>query len=76
MTTITFDRRIKNFVLETFDKIVKEGLIFEKKNPSQAVIALDGQEVTYEQFAGIKKGSEIIIKSDLISLMKLCDALK
>lgn len=77
MQKITFDKSAKIFVLKAFDKSVnKDGVIVESKNPSQKVLAPDGQEVTFEEFAGIKKGSEVFIKSDLISLLKLCDAIK
>lgn len=73
---ITFDQSAKDFILKAFDKTVdKEGFVVEKDNPRQRVLAPDGQEVEYKDFAGIKKGSEIFIKSDLISLIHLCDAL-
>lgn len=77
MQVITFHKSVKTFILNTFDKkINKDGVIVEKKNPQQKVLAPDGQEVTIEQFAGIKRGSEVFIKSDLLSLLKLCDAIK
>jgi hypothetical protein len=47
----------------------------EKKDPSQKVLAIDGNELNYDEFAGIKKGSEIFIKSDLNSIVKLADIL-
>ena len=75
--TITFDKSAKNFVLDAFDKSVdKDGYIVEKKNPNQRVIAQDGQEVESDKFAGIKKGSQVFIKSDLLSIIKLSDSLK
>lgn len=77
MQTITFDKSAKPFILKAFNKKVnKDGIIVEASNPSQKVLAPDGQEVSIEQFAGIKKGSEVYIKSDLISLLKLCDSIK
>lgn len=77
MQTITFDKSAKLQILKAFNKKVnKDGIIVEMKNPSQKVLAPDGQEVTLQQFAGIKKGSEVFIKSDLISLLRLCDDLK
>lgn len=76
MKTITFDNGLKEFILDIFSKQVdREGFIVEKDNIKQRVLAPDGQEVRLEQFAGIKRGSEIFIKSDLISLMNLCDSL-
>jgi len=73
---ITFDKSAKDFILDAFNKSVdKYGFVIEKDNPNQRVLAPDGQEVEFEDFAGIKRGSEIFIKSDLISLMNLCDVL-
>jgi len=48
-----------------------EEFIVEKKNPKQRVFNEDGQEVKIEEFGGIKKCSEVFIKNDLISLMRL-----
>lgn len=74
--TITFDDSTKEFILDAFDKAVnQDDVIVEKDNPSQKVLSIDGLEVTSSQFAGIRKGSEIYIKSDLASLIQLCDAL-
>jgi hypothetical protein len=71
---ITFEASAKEDILSFFDKSVDdEGLIVEKNNPSQRVITLDGEEISLKEFAGIKRGSEIFIKSDLISLMNLSD---
>lgn len=73
---ITFDKSAKDFILDVFNKSVdKDGFVIEKDNPNQRVLAPDGREVEYEYFAGIKRGSEIFIKSDLISLINLCDVL-
>lgn len=77
MNSVTFDKSVKEFILGVFDKKVnKEGIIVERTNPEQEVLAQDGQEITLDQFGGIKKGSEVFIKSDLISLLKLSDILK
>ncbi len=73
---ITFEESAKMKILSSFDKSVDdEGYIVEKENPTQRVITPDGEEITFEEFAGIRKGSEIFIKSDLISLMNLSDKL-
>ena len=70
--SLTFDKSLKKEVLEFFNKEVNnDGIIVEKSNPSQIVISTDGQEVKIEEFGGIKKGSEVFIKNDLISLMRL-----
>jgi hypothetical protein len=69
---LTFDESMKKEILSIFGKTVdNDGLIVEKDNPSQKVLSEDGQEVNIKEFGGIKKGSEIFIKNDLISLMRL-----
>ncbi len=74
---ITFDKSASDFILETFNKITdKDGYVVEKENTEQKVLTPDGLEMQQEEFGGIKKGSEIYIKSDLPSVIKLSDNLK
>ncbi|HLZ14550.1 MAG TPA: hypothetical protein VKQ34_01010 [Candidatus Saccharimonadales bacterium] len=74
---VTFDQALRDFVLDAFDKKVDEsGYLVEKSNPEQRVLSKDGQQIPKEKFAGIRKGSEIYIKSDLLSLIELCEDLK
>lgn len=71
---ITFDKSAKKQILEFFDKVVdQEGYIVEKDNHSLKVLSADGQPITFEEFAGIRKGSEIYIKSDFNSLIDVAD---
>lgn len=77
MNSITFDKSARDFILETFNKTIgNEGYIVEKDNPNQRVLTSDGEEIKMEEFAGIKKGSEKYIKSDIVSLIKLSDELR
>ena len=70
--SLTFDQSLKKEILSFFDKEVnEENIIVEKGNPEQQVLSVDGQEVKIEEFGGIKKGSEVFIKNDLVSLMRL-----
>lgn len=74
MKTLIFDPLVKKFVLEAFNKVVdNEGYIAEKSNPKQRVLTQDGEDILFENFAGLRKGSEIFIKSDIISLINLCE---
>ncbi len=69
---ITFDGSMKREILDIFDKTVNvDNVIIEKGNPHQKVLTFDGEELTLEEFGGIQKGSEVFIKNDLISLMRL-----
>lgn len=73
---ITFDKSSKAFILDVFDKVVgAEGLIVEKANREQRVLNLEGEEIKISEFAGVRKGSEVFIKSDIDSLIRLCDSL-
>lgn len=71
--SITFDISVRRKVLNFLNKDVdNEGFIVEKENPKQKVLAFDGgQEVSLEEFGGVKKGSEVFIKDNLVSLMRL-----
>lgn len=69
---LTFDDSVKEEILDIFGKTTdSEGFIVEKENQNQRVLSEDGQEVNINEFGGLKKGSEIFIKKDLISLMRL-----
>ena len=69
---ITFDKKAKKEVLELLDKTVDEdGMIVEKDNPKQRVLTFDGEEISFEEFGGVQKGSEVFIKDNLVSLFRL-----
>ena len=73
---ITFDNSVKPDILDFFGKMVDDnGYIVEKGNASQKILTPDGDELKIEEFAGIKRGSEVFIKSDLMSLINLADKL-
>lgn len=68
----TFDDSVKEEILGFFNKTTdSEGFIIERDNPDQKVLSEDGQEVNISEFGGLKKGSEVFIKKDLISLMRI-----
>jgi len=69
---ITFDTESKNMVLDLINKAVdQEGFIVEKDNPEQRVLTNKGEEITLDEFGGIRVGSEIFIKDNLPALMEL-----
>jgi hypothetical protein len=69
---IVFDKNARREVLDLLDKRVDdEGIIVEKEDPNVHVLAFDGTELTLDEFGGVKKGSEVFIKNDLVSLMRL-----
>jgi hypothetical protein len=69
---LTFEDSAKKEILEFLNKdIDKEGFIVEKENPNQRVFTVDGEELSFDELGGIQKGSEVFIKKDLVSLMRL-----
>ncbi|MEK6926982.1 MAG: hypothetical protein AABX11_00975 [Nanoarchaeota archaeon] len=71
MPILVFDDSAKEEILDFIDKAVDdEGFIIEKFNPSQRVITFDGEEISKKEFGGLKKGSEVFIKNDLVSMMR------
>ncbi|MCK9431791.1 MAG: hypothetical protein M0R00_02410 [Candidatus Omnitrophica bacterium] len=74
---ITFEKNAGLQILDAFKKSVDEnGYIVEKSNPTQKVLTIDGEELALKDFAGIRKGSAIFIKSDLVSIINLVDLLQ
>lgn len=69
MQIITFDKELQSQVLDLFDKKVKGNVIVEKQT-EDPVLTENGELVTEAEFAGIKNGSEIFIKSDITSLIE------
>jgi hypothetical protein len=66
---ITFDKSLKKDILSVFGKEVDgEGFVIEA-DTKQRVLSPDGEEVAMKEFAGVSKGSEVFIKSDLFSLI-------
>lgn len=69
---ITFDKSAKRDILDLLGKAVNdEDLIVEKGNPRQKVLTFDGEELSLEEFGGVQKGSEVFIKDNLVSLIRL-----
>jgi len=68
--TITFDKGLRKDILNIFSKTTDdEGLIVEKSDKKQKILTPEGDEINIKEFAGITSGSEVFIKSDLISLI-------
>lgn len=60
MNTLVFDNSTKQVILRVFGKgIDKQGYIFDLAI-NQRVVTPEGNEVLADDFAGIRKGSEII----------------
>jgi hypothetical protein len=75
MKSITFDKDSKEFVLKALGKGVdKDGFVID--GSKNKVPSIDGTAFTIEEFAGVVKGSEIYIKSDVVSLIEAIGKIK
>ena len=70
-----FNKSAKSYILKLLNKKVKDGIIVDA-DTEEPVISQDGEVIRLEEFAGVKKGSEIYIKNDVVSLIKLYDSIK
>lgn len=73
---ITFDESARGFVLDAFGEGVRDEFVVEKSKPTERVITPRGEEVPVKEFAGVRKGSVIFVKSDIVSLVEVAESLK
>lgn len=67
--TVIFDKKLNAEIVSLFDKKIDEdGYIIEKNG--ERVLTKEGEEIKIEDFGGLRKGSEVFIKSDIVSLIK------
>lgn len=75
MKSITFDKESKDFILKALGKSTDdEGYVIDEKQ--KRVPSMDGTTFTVDEFAGVVKGSEIYIKSDVVSLIEAINKIK
>lgn len=75
--TVTFDSELRGEVLGAFGKTKdSEGFVVDEAEPSSKVCTQDGIDLEFDKFAGIRKGSQIFIRSDIRSLIGLADFLQ
>ncbi|MCK5149595.1 hypothetical protein KAJ87_01570 [Candidatus Pacearchaeota archaeon] len=76
ISNLTFDDESKKEVLDLFEKTIdQEGFIVEKEDMTQRVLTTKGEEILFEEWGGVVKGSESFIKSDTFSLIELAKKL-
>lgn len=71
MLNITFsdNKETKLFILDILDKATDEDGYIIEKGTQNRVIDADGQFLTLSEFGGVKNGSEIFFKDDIVSLV-------
>jgi len=73
---ITFDDSARAFILDTFGKADRTGFVVEKKKTDQKVLTPRGEEIPLRDFAGMREGSVIFVKSDIVSLIEAAMAME
>ena len=70
---LIFNKEALPFILRAFGKSIDEqGLIIDA-NTGDPILTPEGEALTKENFGGIKKGSEIFLKNDLLAVMNLAE---
>lgn len=70
---ITFARSTRSIILNMFGKTIDdEDYIIDNKT-KERIQTLNGEEIHIEKFGGIRKGSEIFLKSDLPTYIEIAD---
>ena len=70
---LTFNEGASSFILAAFGKEINEYGIIIDRETGEPVLTPEGEELTKEKFGGIKKGSEIFIKNDLLAAINLSE---
>lgn len=73
---VTFDESARDFVLGAFGKTIADGFVVEKCNKRQRVLTPRGEDLPASEFAGIRRGSTIFVKSDIVSLIEAAKAIE
>ena len=71
---ITFDQKAKREILRFFDKDIDNEDYIIEKDTLQRILTTDGEFLALDDFAGVKKGSLVFIKSDINSIIELADS--
>jgi hypothetical protein len=70
---VTFDDSTRDFVLDAFGKEAANGFVREKSG--EKVLTPEGEEIPLKDFAGVRKGSVIFVKSDIVSLIETAESI-
>ena len=72
---ILFNDQSLPFILEIFGKTINEDGFIIEMNTGELIQTPEGDFLSKDKFGGVKKGSEIFLKDDLLAVMKLADGL-
>lgn len=67
------DLKTKKFILGLLNKTWDSEHYIIDKQSKERVIDSDGSYITVEEFGGVKKGSQIFVKNNIVSLVTFYD---
>ena len=70
---ILFTKKSLPYILEAFGKTINDDGIIIDAATKEPIQTPDGEFIEANKFGGLKKGSEIFLKDDLYSIMKLAE---
>lgn len=70
---IIFDDSARLFILEAFGKTVDCNDFIVEKNNYERVLTPRGEDIPLSEFAGVRKGSAVFMKSDIVSLVEAAE---
>ena len=68
---LTFDDSSREFILSLFGKYINENGEVLENNTGEVVKSFEGNSLTVDEFGGVKKGSELFIENNVVSLYRL-----
>ena len=72
-SNIYFSKKNRDLILEAFGKGINEdGYLYELES-KELLLTPDNEEILCSKFGGIKRGSEIFLKNDLSTIVKLVE---
>jgi hypothetical protein len=70
---ILFNKQAIPYILEIFDKTINdEGYIVDSNN-GDPILDPEHQPILAKEFGGIKKGSEIFLKNDIVTIFNIAE---
>jgi hypothetical protein len=68
-----FNEQALPLILEIFGKTINDDGLIIDMNTGEPILTPEGEFLTKEKFGGIKKGSEIFLKDDLLTVINLAE---
>lgn len=70
---LTFTPKALPFILKAFGKSINDNDIIIDDESGEPILSPEGEQISRHNFGGIKKGSLIFLKKDLLTAIKLTE---